>query len=120
MQCHFWPQKISIDWWHRIVLDTVGDQQWQENFRMEMFMKICAELAPELQQQQTSVWCPISMEKPVAFPLWKLAIPEYYWSITNKFTLERVTVLSGEAYLCKVPYPLILSTQDSRGPGAPT
>ncbi|XP_025060606.1 protein ANTAGONIST OF LIKE HETEROCHROMATIN PROTEIN 1-like [Alligator sinensis] len=98
----FWVQEKSVDWWERIVLQTWGDQQWRENFRMTKatFLEICAELTPELRRQTTNMRVPLSVEKRVAIAIWKLATPNCQRSVANQFGVGKSTAGSAIREVC--------------------
>ncbi len=72
----FWKRPGRTDaWWGNFVKNIVVPEQWKENFRMsrESFFDLCNELRPFLQQQQTNMRAPISVEKQVAVALYYLS-----------------------------------------------
>ncbi|CAM4589218.1 unnamed protein product [Caretta caretta] len=90
----FRAQETSTDWWDRIVLRVWDDSQWLRNFRMRKgtFMELCDLLAPALKRMNTKMRAALTTEKQVAIALWKLAMPDNYWSAGNQFGAGKSTV----------------------------
>ncbi|CAM4559028.1 unnamed protein product [Lepidochelys olivacea] len=94
VECRFWAQETSTDWWDHIVLQVWDDSQWLRNFRMRKgtFMELCDLLSPALKRKNTKMRAPLTVEKQVAIALWKLASPDSYRSVGNQFGVGKSTV----------------------------
>ncbi|XP_075759624.1 uncharacterized protein LOC112545077 isoform X1 [Pelodiscus sinensis] len=94
MPRRIWCLDTSSDWWDRIVLESWGDQQWTQNFRMrrDTFLELCEWLAPALHRRDTRMRPAIPLQKRVAIALWKLSTPDSYRSVGNQFGMGRSTV----------------------------
>ncbi|CAM5114441.1 unnamed protein product [Eretmochelys imbricata] len=57
-------------------------------------------LSPGLKQRNTKMRAALTSEKQVAIALWKLAMPDCYWSVRNQFGVVKSTV--GTAVIQKV------------------
>ena len=72
----FWvrPGRTSA-WWDNFVADVVVHEEWKENFRMskQSFDKLCNELHPYIEKQQTNMRSPVDVRKQVALTLYYLA-----------------------------------------------
>ena len=55
--------------------DVVVHEEWKENFRMskQSFDKLCNELHPYIEKQQTNMRSPVDVRKQVALTLYYLA-----------------------------------------------
>ncbi|CAM5114457.1 unnamed protein product [Eretmochelys imbricata] len=94
VECQFWAQQTSIDWWDRIVLQVRDDSQWLRNFRMRKptFLELWELLSPALKCRNTKMRAALTVEKQVAIALWKLAMPDCYRSVRNLFGVVKSTV----------------------------
>ncbi|CAM4581506.1 unnamed protein product [Caretta caretta] len=94
VECQFWAQETSTDWWDCIVLQVWDDSQWLRNFCMckGTFMELCDLLSPALKHMNTKIRAALTVEKQVAIALWKLATPDSYWSVGNQFGVGKSTV----------------------------
>ncbi|CAM5165886.1 unnamed protein product [Natator depressus] len=101
----FWARETSTDWWDRIVLQVWDDSQWLRNFRMHKgtLMELCDLLSPDLRCKNTKIRATLTVEKQVAIALWKLAMPDRYWSVGNQFGVGKSTV--GAAVM-QVPHAI--------------
>ncbi|CAM4610926.1 unnamed protein product [Lepidochelys olivacea] len=94
MEHRFWARETSTDWWDRIVLQVWDDSQWLQNFHMRKgtFMELCDLLSPALKRMNTKMRAALTVEKRVAIALWKLAMPDSYWSVRNQFGVGKSAV----------------------------
>lgn len=65
VECSFWSQETSTDWWDRIVMQLWDDKQWLQNFwmRKATFQELCAELLPALKCSNTKMRPALTVEK---------------------------------------------------------
>ncbi|EMP25007.1 Pleckstrin like proteiny domain-containing family A member 5, partial [Chelonia mydas] len=89
----FWAWETSTDWWDRIVLQVRDDSQWLRNFhkRKGTFMELCDLLSLALKRTNTKMRA-LTVHKQMAIVLWKLAIPDSYWSVGNQFGVGKSIV----------------------------
>lgn len=64
------------------------------------FLDLCAELAPALQCRDTRMRGAPRVEKSVVIILWKLAIPDCYCSVRNRFGVGKSTVEAIVVQVC--------------------
>ena len=64
----FWvrPGRCN-EWRHNFITQRVTAEEWKKNFRMnrETFLKLCDDLRPSLEGQDTRMRMPLSVEKQV-------------------------------------------------------
>lgn len=65
------------------------------------FLETHAELDSELQQWNTNIRIPHSMEKLVDITIWKFTIPDCYWSVANHFGVARSTTRTIITEVCE-------------------
>uniref|UniRef100_A0A452GLE3 Putative nuclease HARBI1 n=1 Tax=Gopherus agassizii TaxID=38772 RepID=A0A452GLE3_9SAUR len=106
----FWARETSTDWWDRIVLQVWDDSQWLRNFRMckSTFFELCDLLSPALKRHNTKMRAALTVEKRVAIALWKLAMPDSYWSVGNQFGVGKSTVGAAVMQVAKAIIKLLL------------
>ncbi|XP_050786550.1 uncharacterized protein LOC127038146 [Gopherus flavomarginatus] len=87
-------RQTNTDWWDHIVLQVWDDSQWLRNFRMRKatFLELCELLSLTLKHRNTKMRDDLTVEKRVAIALWKLATPDCYRSVRNKFGVGKSTV----------------------------
>ncbi|CAM5150761.1 unnamed protein product [Natator depressus] len=107
----FWARQTSTDWWDRTVLQVWDDSQWLQNFRMRKatFMELCELLSPALKRRNTKMRPALTVEKQVAIALWKLAMPDCYQSVENKFGMGKSTVGVAVIQVAKAISDLLLT-----------
>ena len=90
-----WRKERSSDWYEWIVLQTVTDEQWVENFRMtrQTFNKVCRVLEPDLSPVENNVADAIDVQKQVALTIYWLATPREYRTIGNLFGVSKSNAL---------------------------
>uniref|UniRef100_A0A8C3FIS8 DDE Tnp4 domain-containing protein n=1 Tax=Chrysemys picta bellii TaxID=8478 RepID=A0A8C3FIS8_CHRPI len=90
----FWARETSTEWWDRIVLQVWDESQWLRNFRMQKgtFLELCELLSPALKRNDTWMRAALTVQKRVAIALWKLATPDSYRSVANRFGVGKSTV----------------------------
>nr|XP_048700750.1 uncharacterized protein LOC125634278 [Caretta caretta] len=78
---------------HCIVLRVWDDSQWLQNFCMlkATFLELCELLSSTLKHRNTKMRPALTVEKRVAIALWKLAMPDCYWSVGNQFGVGKST-----------------------------
>ncbi|KAM7177895.1 uncharacterized protein RBU57_001288 [Macrochelys suwanniensis] len=93
MEHRFWARETSTEWWDHIVMQVWDDEQWLQNFRMRKatFMGLCDELAPTLRCKDMRLRAALMVEKRVAIAIWKLATPDSYRSVANRFGVGKST-----------------------------
>uniref|UniRef100_A0A8C3FK40 DDE Tnp4 domain-containing protein n=1 Tax=Chrysemys picta bellii TaxID=8478 RepID=A0A8C3FK40_CHRPI len=72
------------------------------------FMELCEFLSPALKHQNTKVRAAITVEKRVAIALWKLATPDSYRSVGNRFGVGKSTVGAAVMQVAKAITELLL------------
>ena len=91
----FWvrPGRTSA-WRDNFVNGIVVDEEWKENFRMSRrtFLKLCEELEPYIEKQQTVMRAPVDVQKQVALTLYYLSDEGRLRKVANAFGLSRATV----------------------------
>ncbi|CAM4563129.1 unnamed protein product [Caretta caretta] len=107
----FWARETSTDWWDRIVLQVWDDSQWLRNFRKRKgtFMELCDLLSPALRRKNTKMRAALTVEKRVAIALWKLAMPDSYWSVGNQFGVGKSTVGAAVMKVANTVKDLLIS-----------
>ncbi|CAM5111148.1 unnamed protein product [Natator depressus] len=107
----FWAQETSTEWWDCIMLQVWDDCQWLRNFRMrkDTFMELCDLLSPALKHKNTKMRAALTVEKQVAIALWKLAMPDSYWSVGNQFGVGKSTVGAAVMQVANAIKDLLLS-----------
>ncbi|CAM5128849.1 unnamed protein product [Eretmochelys imbricata] len=60
--------------------------------RKGTFMELCDLLSPALKCKNTKMKAALTVRKQVAIALWKLAMPDSYWSVGNQFGVGKSTV----------------------------
>lgn len=91
-------------WWHDIVKQTFGDNQWIENFRMrkESFMFLCNQLEPSLKLTEYKVGNkPLDIDHKVAIAVYWLASSAEYRTIGNLFGVSKSTVWNSVHDVCE-------------------
>ena len=72
----FWtrPGRTSA-WWDNFASQTVVEEEWKENFRMNRptFRLLCEELRPFVQKKATNMRLPVDVERQVASTLYYLS-----------------------------------------------
>ena len=101
----FWerPGRTSA-WWNNFKNGLVVPEEWNENFRMskERFDKLCLQLRPCIEKQNTHLRKSISVEKQVAVVLYYLMDEGRYRKVANAFGISRSSVSSIVRKVCKV------------------
>ena len=84
-----WPRPQN--WFDLQLVSPAMDSLWKPNFRMsrQTFNELCNVLRYDLEKQETRMHRPVSVEKPVAVGLWRLATGNSYRSCGLQFGLAR-------------------------------
>ncbi|CAM5112850.1 unnamed protein product [Natator depressus] len=73
------------------------------------FMELCDLLSPALRCKNTKMRAALTVEKQVAIALWKLAMPDSYWSVGNQFGVGKSTVGASVMQVANAIKDLLLS-----------
>lgn len=71
-------------------------------------MEVCILLSPTCKHSNTKTRPTLSVEKLVAIALWKLEMPDNYWSAGNEFGVEKSTMEAAVIQVAKVINTLLL------------
>nr|XP_048716360.1 uncharacterized protein LOC125641058 [Caretta caretta] len=112
LECRFWAQETSTDWWDRIVLQVWDDSQWLQNFCMHKgtFMELCDLLSPALKHKNTKMRAALTVHKRMTLAFWKLAMPDSYQSVRNQFGVGKSTVGAAVIQVANTISELLLSS----------
>ena len=98
----FWKRPGRTQgWWQNFVNGTVLPEEWKKNFRMQKnnFERLCAELKPFLQREETNMRMPTSVECQVAATLYYLSDEGRMRKTANAFGISRSSVsLHSQTY----------------------
>ncbi|CAM5128216.1 unnamed protein product [Eretmochelys imbricata] len=111
VECRFWAQETSTDWWDCTVLQVWDDSQWLRSFRMHKgtFMELFDLLSPALRRKNTKMRAAFTVEKQVVIALWKLATPDSYQSVGNQFGVGKSTVGAAVMQVANAIKDLLIS-----------
>ena len=94
-QRRFWIRPGRTQgWWENFLQDKVLPVEWKENFRMQKhnFLKLCVELEPHIQKQETNMRKPISVQCQIAATLYYLSDEGRLRKTANAFGISRSAV----------------------------
>ncbi|CAM4497661.1 unnamed protein product [Lepidochelys olivacea] len=77
--------------------------------RKGTFMELCDLLSPALKCKNTKMRAALTVHKQVAIALWKLAMPDSYWSVGNQFGVDKSTVWAAVIEVANAITVLLLS-----------
>ena len=87
------PRERGQSFWETEVLEKFLEKDWYLNFRMpkEAFNILCDQLHPRVNPQTTNMLEPVSLEKRVAFPMYRLASNVEFHDVGNLFGIGTST-----------------------------
>ena len=88
-----WARNRSKSFWMEVVLGQWTELEWKGNFRMSKstFQRLCQDLRPYIQKDDTNYRKAIRVEHGIAIALWRLSGCHEYRTVSHLFGVGRST-----------------------------